>query len=64
MISVKEAYWTERRRAKKAEVELVEAVKDKVKAESEVRRLRERIRKLWGERSEEESSPWNGWEDA
>jgi len=55
MISVKEAYWTERRRAEKAEVELVEAVKDKVKAESEVRRLRERIRKLWGERSEEES---------
>jgi len=55
MISVKEAYWTERRRAEKAEVELVEAVKDKVKAESEVRRLRERIRKLWGERSEEHS---------
>ena len=42
-------------RAEKAEVELVEAVKDKVKAESEVRRLRERIRKLWGERSEEET---------
>ena len=41
-------------RAEKAEVELVEAVKDKVKAESEVRRLRKRIRKLWEDRGEKE----------